>query len=138
MGAVVNRESAPAAPPAMRRSIGGRLSVAAAAEAAEVEAIPLARPCAVRGLAVPAPLAEGASASLSFSREATPSGDRSPKRREKSRLADRKKKAGDETRPPGTRVDAVRPRVASRPPGSPEASSERDDTETSRISYIVY
>jgi hypothetical protein len=62
----------------MRRSIGGRLSVAAAAEAAEVEAIPLARPCAVRGLAVPAPLAEGASASLSFSREATPSGDRSP------------------------------------------------------------
>jgi hypothetical protein len=46
MGAVVNRESAPAAPPAMSRSIGARVSVAADAEAAGVEAIPPARPCA--------------------------------------------------------------------------------------------
>ena len=56
MGAVVNRESAPAAPPAMSRSIGARVSVAADAEAAGVEAIPPRAPLRVRGLAVRPPL----------------------------------------------------------------------------------
>ena len=119
----MNRESAPAAPPAMRRSIGGRVSVAVAAGAAEVEAIPLARPCAVRGLTVRPPLAPpGASKRRLFSgwrrHICEPAVQARDVRHDGGEQSEENEKDPGTIQADSRVVVAVRPRVASRPPGT--------------------